>query len=188
VNWSFNSGDRIEFNYVPQFERLFEPFEIADGVVLPPGDYRFTRWRAEFGTASKRRWKVDGTWWFGTYWSGHADLIETSFQYKVAPHFQASFDTEQTFARLKQGNFVARIFSLRAVYSVSPFLSFFNLVQFDNESKNLGWQSRVRWIIRPGNDVFIVFNQGWLQDERGGFKFRSADTRLAAKVQYTFRF
>lgn len=149
---------------------------------------RFTRWRAEFGTASKRRWKIEGTWWVGTFWSGRADQIETSFEYKLAPHFQASLGLDQTFARLKEGNFVARIFSLRANYSVTPFLTFFNLVQFDNESRNLGWQSRVRWIIRPGNEVFIVFNQGWLQDERGGFHFRSADAGLAMKIQYAFRF
>jgi len=188
VNWTLNSGEHVEFNYAPQFERLFEPFEIADGVVLPPGDYRFTRWRAEVFTASKRPWKVDATWWFGTYWSGHADEVNTSFQYKLAPHIQVGLDLRQTFARLKEGNFVARVFSLRANYSVSPFLTFFNLVQFDNESRDLGWQSRVRWIIRPGNEVFLVFNQGWLQDERGGFNFRSSGTRLAGKIQYTFRF
>ncbi len=188
INWRFNSGDRIEFNYAPQFERLFAPFEISDGVILPPGDYRSTRWRAEFGTASKRRWKVDGTWWFGTYWSGHADLLEFSLQYKIAPHLQFSLDTEQTFARLPQGNFVARIYSFRANYSVSPFLSFSNLVQFDNESRDLGWQSRVRWILRPGNDLFLVFSQGWQQDARGGFCFSPADTKLSTKFQYTFRF
>ncbi len=188
LNWTLNSGEHVEFNYAPQFERLFEPFEIADGVVLPPGDYRFTRWRAEVFTASKRPWKVDATWWFGTYWSGHADEMNTSFQYKLAPHFQAGVELRQTFARLKEGNFVARVCIFRANYSVSPFLTFFNLVQFDNESRDLGWQSRVRWIIRPGNEVFIVFNQGWLQDERGGFNFRSAGTRLAGKMQYTFRF
>lgn len=188
INWTFNSGDRIEFNYAPQFERLFAPFEISDGVILPTGDYRTTRWRAEFGTASKRRWRVEGTWWFGTYWSGHADQIEFSLQYKIAPRLQFSFDTEQTFARLPQGNFVARIYSFRANYSVSPFLSFSNLVQFDNESRDLGWQSRVRWILRPGNDLFLVFSQGWLQDPRGGFHFSPADTKLSTKFQYTFRF
>ena len=99
-----------------------------------------------------------------------------------------SVGMDQTFARLKEGNFVARIFSFRGDYSVSPFLGFFNLVEFDNESKKLGWQSRVRWILRPGNEVFIVFNQGWLQDDHGGFHFRPADTRLAGKMQYTFRF
>ena len=95
---------------------------------------------------------------------------------------------DQTFARLKEGNFVARIFTFRANYSVSPFLTFFNLVQFDNESKNLGWQSRVQWILKPGSEVFIVFNQGWLQENAGGFHFRRTDTRLAGKLQYTFRF
>jgi hypothetical protein len=188
VNWTLNSGEHVEFNYAPQFERLFEPFEIAEGVVLPPGDYRFTRWRAEVFTASKRAWKVDATWWFGSYWSGHADQLRTSFEYKLAPHFQTSLSLDQTFARLREGNFVARVFSLRANYSVSPYLTFFNLVQFDNESRDLGWQSRVRWIIKPGNEVFLVFNQGWVQDERGGVNFRSSRTGLAGKMQYTFRF
>lgn len=188
INWTLNSGEHIEFNYAPQFERLFEPFEIASKVVLPPGDYRFTRWRAEVFTASKRAWKVDATWWFGSYWSGHANEVFTSFQYKFAPHLQMSFDTRQTFARLPEGNFVARIYSLRSNYSVSPYLTFFNLVQYDNESRDLGWQSRVRWIIKPGNEVFLVFNQGWIQDERGGLNFKSSRTGLAGKMQYTFRF
>jgi hypothetical protein len=188
INYELNSGEHIEFNYAPQFERLFEPFEISSGVVLPPGDYRFTRWRLEINTASKRRWKFDNEWWFGSYWSGHADEVATSFQYKLAPHLLANIGMDQTFARLKEGNFVARIFSFGADYSVSALLTFYNLVQLDNESRNLGWQSRVRWILRPGNEVFVVFNQGWLQDERGGFNFRATDTKLAGKLQYTFRF
>jgi hypothetical protein len=188
INYSLNSGEHVEFNYAPQFERLFEPFEISPGVVLPTGDYRFTRWRVEINTASKHRWKLDNEWYFGSYWSGHADQLATSLQYKFAPRLLMSAGMDQTFARLKEGNFVARIFTFRVDYSVSPFLTFYNLVQFDNESRNLGWQSRVRWILKPGNEVFIVFNQGWLQDERGGFHFRATDTRLAGKMQYTFRF
>ncbi len=186
INWRFNSGDRVEFNYVPQFERLFAPFEIADGVVIPAGDYRFTRWRAEFETSSKRKVRAEGTWWFGTFYSGRSDEVEIDIEFRIAPHFQMSFDTEQTFVRLREGNFVARVFSLRADYSVSPFLTFFNLVQYDNESRDLGWQSRVRWILRPGNEVFLVFNQGWLRRPDGSF--RSASTGLAGKLQYTFRF
>jgi hypothetical protein len=67
-------------------------------------------------------------------------------------------------------------------------LSFSNFVQYDNESRDLGWQSRVRWILRPGNDLFLVFSQGWLQNPRGGFHFSPGDTKLSTKVQYTFRF
>ena len=36
------TGDHVEFNWQPTFERLFETFEIAPGVKLPPGDYKVT--------------------------------------------------------------------------------------------------------------------------------------------------
>jgi hypothetical protein len=187
INYQFNSGDRIEVNYAAEFQRLFESFPIAKGVVLPAGDYRFNRYRLEFETASKRKWEAFATWWFGTYYSGNADQVSTTFAYKIAPHFQASLGLNQTFARLKEGNFVARIYSLRANYSFTPFLTLYNLVQFDNGSKNLGWQSRLRWILSPGNDLFLVFNQGWIQDEQNDFQFRMTDRKLSVKIQYTFR-
>ena len=100
-----------------------------------------------------------------------------------------SLDTNQTFARLPQGEFVARIHRAEVNYAVSPRLSFSNLVQFDNRSGNLGFQGRVRWTLEPGNDLFFIFGQGWVQElgERGT-DFRRQASRLAVKAQYTFRF
>lgn len=187
VNWEFNTGDRVEFNWVPTFERLFVPFAIADGVNLPAGDYRFTRYRAEVETAPKRPVQAFATWWFGSYFSGHADETSAQVLFKFAPHFQAGVTVNQTFARLPQGNFVARVWALRADYAFSPFFTVANFIQYDNESRNLGWQSRLRWILKPGNDLFLVFNQGWEQ-EIGGLTFRRVGTRVTGKVQYTFRF
>ena len=45
----------------------------------------------------------------------------------------------------------------------------------------------------PGNDLFFVFNQGWIEEQeqgRGGgtLRFRTADTKVSAKFQYSFRF
>jgi len=189
LKYDFNSGEHFEVNYAAQFERLFAPFEIADDVTLPVGDYRFNRWAVQINTASKRRWKVDCESWFGSFWSGRASQFETGFQYKVAPHFQTGIELDQTFASLKEGDFVARLVVVRADYSVSPLLTFFNLVQFDNQDDNLGWQHRIRWTVRPGNDIFFVFSQGWEEDdETRGLRFRPTDTKLSAKLQYTFRF
>ena len=187
VETKFNSGDGAEFNWVPTFERLFAPFKISPGVVLPPGDYQFTRWRLVASSATKRRLEAQVTWWLGAYWSGHADQIVTLLRYKIPPRFVISFSTDQTFARLKEGSFVARALIWRVNYSASPFLSFSNLIQYDNESRNLGWQSRVRWILRPGNDLFLVVSQGWIQDAPGGFRFRADESKVSTKFQYTFR-
>src|SRR5262249_34708458 len=101
---------------------------------------------------------------------------------------QTSLSFNQTFARLKEGSFVSRVITLRANYSPSPFVTFFNFIQYDNDSKSVGWQSRIRWIAKPGNEIFLVLNQGWIQDEQGGFRFHPADRSVASKIQYTFRF
>jgi hypothetical protein len=97
-------------------------------------------------------------------------------------------NSNQTFARLPQGNFVARIISSQINYMASPFFSVSNLIQYDNQSRNLGLQSRVRWILRPGNDFFFVFSQGWIQDAAGGYRFTTQDSKVSSKLQYTFSF
>jgi hypothetical protein len=189
-DWHFNSGDSVHAILSPEvnYERLFEPFSIFPGVVLPPGEYRFTRWRINGMSAGKRRLQVNFGWNLGEYWSGRADEVTTTFQYKIPPRFTISFTTNQTFARLPQGNFVSRILSWQANYAASPFLTFSNLIQYDNQSRNLGWQSRVRWILQPGNDFFFAFSQGWLQDPAGGYRFSAQDSKISTKFQYTFRF
>jgi hypothetical protein len=190
-DWHFRSGDNIHSLFSPQaitYERLFAPFEISPGVIIPPGEYRFTRWRTNLQSAAKRRLQASMTWTIGNYWSGKAQELTTTIQYKVPPGFTISLTTNQTFARLPQGNFVARILSSTINYAASPFLAFSNLIQFDNLSRNLGWQSRIRWILRPGNDVFFVFSQGWVQDPNGGYKFNAQDSKVSAKLQYTTRF
>jgi hypothetical protein len=190
LDWHLKSGDSLHslFDINPTYERLFVPFVIFPGVVLPPGEYQFTRWRGAFASAQKRRLTANISGSFGNYWSGRAETLRVTLGYKVPPNFVISLTTDQTFARLPQGDFIARIHSSQINYAVSPFLSFSNLIQYDNQSRNLGWQSRVRWILKPGNDVFLVFNQGWIEDPAHNYRFRTQDSKVSAKLQYTFRF
>ena len=60
-----------------------------------------------------------------------------------------------------------------------------NLVQYDSISRIVGWQSRFRWILRPGNDIYAVYTHNW-QDDEGGVL--TLDRRLATKLVYTYRF
>ena len=189
-DWHLNSGDSLHslFDANPTYERLFEPFEIADGVVLPVGEYRFTPWRIFVTSAQKRRIQGSVGLSFGSFWSGTAQMLQASLSFKLPPRLLIRFNSNQTFASLPQGNFIARIYSAQVNYAVSSLLSFSNLIQFDNRSANLGLQSRVRWTIEPGNDIFFVFGQGWVQDFERGYDFRRQDSKLATKLQYTLRF
>jgi hypothetical protein len=71
-------------------------------------------------------------------------------------------------------------------YSFSPLTTLSSFVQYDTESKNIGLQSRLRWIIKPGNEVFFVVNHGWQRDIFNRFESIVMDVR--AKINYTFRF
>jgi hypothetical protein len=198
LDWHFKSGDNLHglFDFNPTYERLFEPFEISPGVHLQPGVYRFTRFRSNLlSTATKRRLSGNINFLYGGYWSGKAEQIIPSVTFKLPPRLIVTASANQTFARLPEGHFIARIYTGNVGYAVSPTLAFSSLMQYDNRSRNLGWQTRVRWTPQPGNDVFIAFNQGWIQEDLDGpvtgrieRRFRTQDTKLSAKIQYSLRF
>lgn len=190
VDWHFRSGDSLHglFDFNPKYEHLFAPFVISPGVVLPPGEYRFTRWGNFVMSANKRKVQGQLNLSFGNYWSGRAETLATGLTFKLPPRLILQLNTNQTFARLPEGNFVARIFMTNLNYNHSPFLAFSNLLQYDNLSRQLGWQSRTRWTLRPGNDLFFVFSQGWIQDTVDRHRFSPQDSKVSAKFQYSSRF
>jgi hypothetical protein len=189
LDWHLKSGDNVHaiLDLNPRYERLFEPFEISPGVVLRPDEYRFTRFRSVLSSAAKRRLAGSLNVAWGNYWSGRAEELGGGLTFKLPPRLTIGLSANQTFARLPEGDFDATILTSRLDYSVSPRLSFFNLVQYDNRSRNLGWQSRVRFTQQPGNDFFLAFQQGWIH-EAGERRFRAEDRKISAKVQYTVRF
>ena len=80
---------------------------------------------------------------------------------------------------------MTQLLSARVDYSASPNITWSNLVQYDSDSRILGFQSRFRWILRPGNDLFLVVSRGWYRRFDGDY-LPSFD-KGSAKLQYTFR-
>jgi hypothetical protein len=179
------SGEEVRLEWVPQFERLDEPFEIQPGIVIPPGDYRYTAWIAEAQTAERRRWVAEIEMRWGNFYDGDLTRIETRLALKPSAHVLLGFDGEWSRGTLPAGRFTAKVLAGRLELNFSPDLGWSNLVQYDSDSRELGFQSRLRWRIRPGSDLFVVFNRGWVHDEDGAF--RPYFDRGSAKVQHTFR-
>jgi hypothetical protein len=180
------SGEHLEWNYIPEFEHLDAPFEIAPGVIIPPGSYQWTTFRTEVNTATKRRWVVDAAWWWGTFYDGTRRTLELGATLKPNTHLAVGARLERNAIDLTAGSFETHLVTLRADYNFTPNLSWATLTQYDNESGVLGFQSRFRWILQPGNDLFLVVDRGWHQVPDG--RYESLFERGSAKLQYTFRF
>ena len=186
VNWQLESGDRFEANVVPQGERLTEPFEIADGVVIQPGGYGFTRYRLELETASKRPISGQLTWWFGGFYDGTLHQVEVEAFWRPSATITLSLSGERNIGDLPEGSFDQTLAAGRLQLNLSPQLQASTYWQYDTESRELGTNSRIRWSFSPAGDVFLVYNHNAIDQELGGWQFGSNDLRL--KVQYTVRY
>jgi hypothetical protein len=186
-NVQTESGEHLEWDCTPAFERLDGPFAIATDVVIPPGAYRWTRFRAAVNTATKRPWVADAAWSWGGFYGGALRQFDVAVTLKTGTHVALSAQAERSEVALPQGRFSTQILTLRAEHNLTPNTSWANLAQYDNESRVAGLQSRFRWILQPGNDLFLVLNRGWqrsLTDNR----FEPLFDRGSGKLQYTFRF
>ncbi len=64
-----------------------------------------------------------------------------------------------------------------------------SFLQYDTESQNVGNNMRLRLTVKPGNDLFVVWNRGWqrLLLSRSDLNVVPGKDVLAVKLRWTFR-
>jgi hypothetical protein len=184
INWQLESGDRVEINANPEGERLDEPFQIADGVVIEPGPYHYVRYRAEVALASKRRVSGQLTWWFGSFYDGTLDQYEGTLRIKPSELVFFELSGTRNVGSLGAGDFNQNVIGVRAVLNVSSDLQFASLVQYDDESRQVGTNTRLRWTFDPLGDLFLVYNYNVI-DRMDRWALDA--TQLMVKAQYAVR-
>lgn len=190
VNWRFESGDRFEFNVVPEGERLEYPFEIADGVVIPPGTYHWQRYRFEGDFAPKRQVSGRVSWWFGSFYDGTLDQIQLSLRWNPSATLNLAFGGEHNVGDLPFGAFTQDLVSTRVAVNFSPDLQVTSFLQYDNESDSFGSNTRLRWTYSPLGDLFVIYNYNIVElaDRIDPMTRWTTDTnQLKVKLQYTVR-
>jgi hypothetical protein len=169
---------------------LAAPFEIVPGVIIPPGAYRFTRFRVEVQSSPHRPVEAGWTTRFGGFYNGTLTQWEHYVRW-TSPGGRLHFGltAENNFGHLPQANFVQRLWQLQSAYAWSPNLVLTNFLQYDTDSHNLGSNTGLRWTIRPGNDLFVVWNRGWqrLILSPRDLSLVPENELLAVKLRWTFR-
>jgi len=186
LNCRFESGDRFEFNWAPEGERLDEPFEVFDGVRIQPGTYHVTRWRLEAEFAEKRPLSGQITWWFGGFFDGTRHQIILNAALKPSALLALEVEGERNIVRLPAGRFTTDLVGTRLNLNLSPDLQISSFVQYDNESRTFGSNTRVRWRFSPPGALFVVYNHNLLHPSDDSWRFDSS--QLLIKAQYAFRY
>jgi alpha-amylase/alpha-mannosidase (GH57 family) len=129
---------------------------------------------------------VQAEYSWGEFYTGTRRDLQVGVTAKPNTHVFVSLQYEQNDVSLAEGDFRVHVATLKADYNFSPNVSWANLLQYDSESRVLGVQSRFRWIIKPGSDLFLVINRGWYRNEWDNQYERRYD-KGSVKLQYTFR-
>jgi len=188
LNVDLHSLDTTSFLVIPEYERLDRPFNIYPGVTLPVGsEYNFVRYRLTFQTANRRMVALNPTVEWGDFYSGTRQQVLTNLTVRARPGVIIYLSHEWNRVNLPEGRFETRLYSVTPEWQFNQWVSSVNTFQYDSISALLGWQSRFRWILKPGNDLFVVYSHNWRNDLILD-RFSTINRRLASKLLYTLRF
>jgi hypothetical protein len=185
---NMNNGDFTGYEFTRNQEQLFYPWTISErkGIVLLTGKYTHHLNTVMFVSSQIRPISVMSSFGIGTFFSGTRRRYDMTLTWRKNRHLTTSYYIEQNWLNLREGKFSTTMTSYRMDYAFTPFISLANFVQYDTDSRNIGLQSRLRWIMKPGNEFFVVVNHSW--QENALDRFESAQTRFRIKLNYTFRF
>ena len=179
-------GDRFDLLIASSEEVLTEDFEIVPGVVIPPGDYGFDWLGLEFVAAAHRRFAPAITVQAGDFYDGTRVAATVGAAWRPSPHLNLNLETEWSDVSLPHGDFTTILVRGHFDLAFTAAWAWLNVLQYDSVSREMGVNSRLRWIPRAGNEAFLVFNRGFERDPSG--QLRSLHSELVLKISYTFRF
>ena len=187
----FESGDNLEFTATRTLEFLDVGYEVSDGIYVLPGEYTNWEWRLQGRTTGRRRVSGFATVGRSGFWDGERTRYSLRASLRPNPGFIISGNFEHNSVTLPRGNFDADVYEIEGQWNPNQWVSVTNQIQYDNDSDVVGLFARLRWIVRPGNDVFLVYTHNWrnlgmdILDDRDLITLSRGG---AVKANYTYRF
>jgi hypothetical protein len=179
------AGDSFNVEVIRRTEELEVPFEIAEGVTLLPQRQSWwgNKWTVETADLRPVNLVLEFAW--GKFWNGDLVLWRGTLGLRPSKHFTASVFYEEFDVHLTEGDFTKRLLRVRTTVGINPDLSLESLTQYDNVSRSIGFQTRLHWIVQPGDDLYLIFGQDFDAD---GDRIRGTRTRGIGKIAWTHRF
>ncbi|MCF8379820.1 MAG: carbohydrate binding family 9 domain-containing protein [Bacteroidales bacterium] len=185
IEIDFISGGKISLGSHLQFENLEEDFNIWGNYSIAAKDYEFWWHGIELQTAKRRDFWMATMLGSGDFYDGTRTDWTLQAGYKIMVPLYVGLESDRKYVSLSQGDFTTQIWRMNVNVLFSPNLIWFNFAQYDNESEKIGWQSRFQWIIKPGKEIFFVWNAPII-DPLERFRSETYDARF--KIKYTIRF
>ena len=155
----FLSDDAARANTTDTFDRIERAFEIARGVVVAAGDYAFRDTWAEYEGSGKRLVSGRVRYGGGEFYGGTRQYVQLAPAFRPGPLVSLEASYEYNDVTLPQGAFTTHVVNGRMNLNPSNKWLTTTIAQYDSASSRRVLFFRLNYIFRPGDNLFVVFNQ-----------------------------
>jgi len=177
------SGEFAEFNVQWLYDKLDEPFELLDTVVIPVGEYWDHRWEVQFETFQGR--KLSGEFYVnqGSFYTGEHTRLSMAGNLNINNHWNLSAEWSRNYLYFDELDFLTDEVGGRVIYAYNPKLNTSLFGQWNNEGDEILLNYRINWIPKIGSDFYFVINQ---VIETGNNTLKLTQTTILAKLIWRF--
>lgn len=179
-----NDRSFVSLDVLFERDRVPEPFEISEGVVIAEDSYGWFFATMNAGTDPSRPVAAEAGIRAGEFYEGTRTDYTAEVSLRPGPRFQGSLEGEHRDINLPEGDFTVDILRARGTLQFSPELTLDTIVQWDSVSDLAGLNARLRWEPVPGQEVYVVYNESYDAEER----FTSEEREAILKLGVTIRF
>lgn len=157
VDLSVRSGESFSLTVNDRFERLANPFAIASGVVIQPGEYGFRDASVSVQSSSSRNLNGRVQVGHGEFWSGTRTSFSTRASWRPRYDLLTEVSMERNQIELPEGDFRADVARGALRYAWSTRLSGSAFLQYNRQTEQWISNARLNFRHAPMSDVFLIF-------------------------------
>jgi hypothetical protein len=180
----FKNRSELLMGYYQNYEYLKDALEISKGFSISPGRYGFNMFVGAFESDKSKNISSLTEIYYGAFYSGHFLNLNNNLSFKLARNINLEFIYKlNKFDFRSQGRKITtNLGGIRLLYSFTPRLFARAYIQWNDEVNRFRVNFLVRWIYKPGANIYLIYNE--TRNLRGQSFFR--ERTLMMKVTFLF--
>ncbi len=164
VKLYYKNGSKLTWYGAASVDSIATTWQLSPDVLIKPGKYRMITNELFWQSATTKKIQIEFNPLFGNFYGGWRSSLSTNLTYNINKHFSggvkynySKIEFEET-AYAINNRFISHLISLNLYYNYDTKFSARLLWQYDNISKIISTNLRLRYNPREGTDLYIVYN------------------------------
>lgn len=186
--FNFDATSKRQFNVQMRYSNTytyltdpFDPTRSGEGQPLEGNQgYRYSNVELQLRTNQAYQFSLDSQVSFGEFYNGTRTSLNLQLNYRFPPKVNLSMLVDFNRIQLPKPYSSADLWLISPKIDVSFTKNLFwsTLVQYANQSDNLGINSRLQWRYAPLSDLYLVYNDNYFVNDFEP-KYRSINLKLS---------